>query len=812
MSRKNKIIVSIVGITIVLLALLGLTYAYYLTRIQGNTNTTSISITTADLKLEYSEGGDSNIGLTGLMPGVDIPVKTFTVTNSGNNRVDNYVVAIIDVTNTLSRTEDLTYTLTCVQKNKDGVVTGTCRGVDSDPDVEYPTQNSMIVTNSIEAGYVHEYSLKLTYVNLTDTDQSEDMGSTIKGKVQIYGLADTIDLTGNVTGASDGDYVQINSKPMTSQIVDGTYTLVGIEPGVHSLKIMNKEGVKQKEQYIKINKGEEVSVTTGSITLEDESTVNGPIITMKDTSRISTIDINKTTGVYTPNNKILDYNPFNTGTLAYKIVENAINSTDFGIEAEGYAVYRLNPTTTPAVEISQSTTTLITHTITKIPTFYEYCYDYFMNEYYESSEESDNNLIFEEFKNEDDNATSMCTFERLELKPGIEGFSGYFIVENDQDIYGNWDDLVAMLDNQTTRYSCTNDKIGKKIYNGELRYNDDGNIEIWDYVLDPMTIIGCDENGEFLVGEEKELFTGMTKKVENSEAGLSLTPDNYTESTGINSYYFRGNVKNNYVTFSNKCWRIVRIEGDGSVKLTLESQSPCSENMMSNFVLKSSNSTWGYEKEDSKDIGDYKNSTSGIKNELTTWFNATDKNTGERKNISIKAEDLLKTEEWCLGNTTNTYAYDSPYGVLGTRANENHISATNFYYETGRNISGKGVTPNATLVCNGETDSSKIGALTVDEVAFAGGKDGISNTNYYLREIDHIWFTISRSHFHGYNRNDGYSRYYDYAFLVSYGGEINGRNPVSNYIGVRPAVTLEDGVKIISGDGTLKNPYIIDEG
>ena len=38
MNRKQKLIVSITGITIVMLALLGLTYGYYLTRIQGNTN------------------------------------------------------------------------------------------------------------------------------------------------------------------------------------------------------------------------------------------------------------------------------------------------------------------------------------------------------------------------------------------------------------------------------------------------------------------------------------------------------------------------------------------------------------------------------------------------------------------------------------------------------------------------------------------------------------------------------------------------------------------------------------------------------
>ena len=38
------------------------------------------------------------------------------------------------------------------------------------------------------------------------------------------------------------------------------------------------------------------------------------------------------------------------------------------------------------------------------------------------------------------------------------------------------------------------------------------------------------------------------------------------------SYYFRGNVEDNYVDFAGLCWRIVRIEGDGAIKLILEDQ------------------------------------------------------------------------------------------------------------------------------------------------------------------------------------------------------------------------------------------------
>ena len=33
------------------------------------------------------------------------------------------------------------------------------------------------------------------------------------------------------------------------------------------------------------------------------------------------------------------------------------------------------------------------------------------------------------------------------------------------------------------------------------------------------------------------------------------------------SYYFRGNVTNNYVKFANKYWRIIRINGDGTIRM-----------------------------------------------------------------------------------------------------------------------------------------------------------------------------------------------------------------------------------------------------
>ena len=83
----------------------------------------------------------------------------------------------------------------------------------------------------------------------------------------------------------------------------------------------------------------------------------------------------------------------------------------------------------------------------------------------------------------------------------------------------------------------------------------------------------------YVVSATQESFTykEITSNKNTTEALLASTVDDYGTS-----YYFRGAVKNNYVQFANKCWRIVRITGDGSVKLVLHNDNtagatnPCS--------------------------------------------------------------------------------------------------------------------------------------------------------------------------------------------------------------------------------------------
>ena len=185
MNRKQKIIVSITGIILVSLILIGLTYAYFLTKITGNTNSKSISVTTANLELVYGDGNGILAPTDKLMPGDTVGTKEFTVTNNGNNKVEGYLVIFRNVTNTLLRPEDLVYKVECKQYLND-VETGTCDGV------EYETQlptgtgsgSGVIVSNDIEAGYVQKYKLTLDYLN-PDVDQSDDMNKTIEAKIDI---------------------------------------------------------------------------------------------------------------------------------------------------------------------------------------------------------------------------------------------------------------------------------------------------------------------------------------------------------------------------------------------------------------------------------------------------------------------------------------------------------------------------------------------------------------------------------------------------------------------------------------------------
>ncbi len=191
MNRRQKIIVSVTGIFLVLLLLVGLTYAYFLTRITVNTNDKSISVSTANLAIVYGNDDGSVIGSgEKITPGTTFEPKTFTVTNNGNANTD-YVVVIEDAnvtyaetievdgvtqtagTETIFESNDFTYTLTCESG---------CNSVQES--TTFPIEGGILVGNRLDVGETQTYTLTLTY-NETGENQSNDMNKKLEAKINI---------------------------------------------------------------------------------------------------------------------------------------------------------------------------------------------------------------------------------------------------------------------------------------------------------------------------------------------------------------------------------------------------------------------------------------------------------------------------------------------------------------------------------------------------------------------------------------------------------------------------------------------------
>ena len=326
MNKRNKIIVSIVGITIVLLALLGITYAYYLTRIEGNTNTNSISITTADLKIVYGDG-NGFISASNITPGKDIEFKTssgettdsktFTVTNSGNTTISGYGVLLeytyIDGKNpdVFERPQDFRVEVTC----ESSIEGETCNGFSG----VLTNENLIMNTNDIDPNEVHSYILKIYYDD-PGVDQSNDMGKELNLKVQIFGVGETADIVGTLSGVESTYAVRLQSEPKISPLVNvGTkespiyqYSFKGVVRGSHRLSVLDSSGDEIDYEYILIKNGEEATFSEESINVDGEELLAKVFITNENQRVVSlNTEINNSNGSSIMTNTGTSINVFN---------------------------------------------------------------------------------------------------------------------------------------------------------------------------------------------------------------------------------------------------------------------------------------------------------------------------------------------------------------------------------------------------------------------------------------------------------------------------------------------------------------------
>ena len=302
-----------------------------------------------------------------------------------------------------------------------------------------------------------------------------------------------------------------------------------------------------------------------------------------------------------------------------------------------------------------------------------------------------------------------------------------------------------------------------------------------------------------------------------SEALLTSTNDDYGTS-----YYFRGAVKNNYVEFANKCWRIVRIVGDGSVKLVLHNDNtskvanPCSSanNSTNAAFARYSGTTYTSafnEKYDdnayvgfmygSIGISDYANTheninKSTILTNLEIWY---------ERYLESYGDKLVHTI-WCSDKTNVTDTTFNPYSFAGVTPNGFGYGTNTTYYGAMQRLMGNNRDSNGTgpvLKCIGELSkvTAKIGLLSADELAFAGYAYDVENKSTYLQEnaTSDYWWSLSPAFFLEDIGCDVWNVSGTYGMLYADDNVLETR-------GVRPAISLLSTITV-TGSGTSEDPY-----
>lgn len=283
------------------------------------------------------------------------------------------------------------------------------------------------------------------------------------------------------------------------------------------------------------------------------------------------------------------------------------------------------------------------------------------------------------------------------------------------------------------------------------------------------------QNGDEIVVEDTVTIFGIEHTVIDAKPTLTTSSNNSNDAsglyastdtnTGIPTYYFRGNVTNNYVTFANNTWRIVRVNEDGTIRLIL------------NTGINNNAATQYYNSNESYLYTYYSNTGAYAKNTVDTWYA---NNIGNNANYANK---VVTGNYFCEAAKVKNIGFTN-----GGNANmlEYNQYTPNFKCPEDDG-NGKGFV------------NSNVGLISYDEVAFAGGRVDAANNEYYLYNGSYIW-TISPGGISDTNLAQTWR-------IENNGSLISGRVTYTRTF--RAVINLKPDVTITGGNGTADNPFVI---
>ena len=262
-----------------------------------------------------------------------------------------------------------------------------------------------------------------------------------------------------------------------------------------------------------------------------------------------------------------------------------------------------------------------------------------------------------------------------------------------------------------------------------------------------------------------------------------------TDWTGGISYYYTGN-PNNWVEFAGFWWRIIRINGDGTIRMIYQGTSTNTTGSGTRIGTSSFNSSYNnnnnnmyvgymYTNGERQGIG----TSSIIKGVLDNWYSETSNLVAYADYIDGNAGfcgDRRVTSGTGIGTTETTYQSD-------TRIHRNSPSLTceplDIYTTEESDTGNKALT-------------YPFGLISADEAAFAGLTWNSSDTANYLI-TEQVYWTMSPSAV-GSSSGAVFSIMGDGSIYYDYG--------VASVNGVRPVINLRANVEI-TGSGTTSAPF-----
>ncbi len=305
---------------------------------------------------------------------------------------------------------------------------------------------------------------------------------------------------------------------------------------------------------------------------------------------------------------------------------------------------------------------------------------------------------------------------------------------------------------------------------------------------------------------------------DETKDGLYAMEDDYGTS-----YYYRGAVEDNYVKFAGFYWRIMRVNGDGSIRIAYDGTKAHANNDVDTDRIIINDRYWNSYYNDAKYVGYMFGGAQGVastsKKEAQTnetspdtkiaidnWYFENIESTNWKKYVS----DNLFCDDRSTASEPNVWSIKNNDTALGYGINHTYYGPTSRFVTPDDFVKTE---VNPTIKCLQQNDrftvddmtigngslTYPIGLMSIDEVNIAGsGIQGIANNKYYLYKGYSYW-TMSSGAFH----HNLATRYY-----VDTTGAIFSQVSMNHKISFVPVINLSvDAIKNLIGTGTMTDPY-----